>query len=190
MASRILTRPLFAPQLASPLRRAAATQIRLAATKPYSDAPHANTIISKPGHESIINSTSADAYELLVAQRKNRPIAPHLSIYQPQLTWYSSAANRITGVTLSGLIYLYFMGYAAGLPLDSATVAASFGAFPYGVKLLTKFGLAAPFTYHSWNSCRHLVWDTGRMLDLKNYYRSGYAMLAVTAATTLWLVYV
>jgi succinate dehydrogenase (ubiquinone) cytochrome b560 subunit len=33
----------------------------------------------------------------LVEQRKNRPIAPHLSIYQPQLTWYMSAFHRFTG---------------------------------------------------------------------------------------------
>lgn len=40
--------------------------------------------------------------ELLRQQRKVRPISPHLSIYQPQLTWYGSAAHRITGCAIGG----------------------------------------------------------------------------------------
>lgn len=40
--------------------------------------------------------------ELLRAQRKRRPVSPHLSIYQPQLTWYMSSAHRLTGVALGG----------------------------------------------------------------------------------------
>lgn len=33
----------------------------------------------------------------IIEQRKNRPLAPHLTIYAPQLTWYMSAFHRITG---------------------------------------------------------------------------------------------
>jgi succinate dehydrogenase (ubiquinone) cytochrome b560 subunit len=36
----------------------------------------------------------------------NRPISPHLTIYQPQLTWYMSALHRITGVAVGGGEYL------------------------------------------------------------------------------------
>jgi hypothetical protein len=43
--------------------------------------------------------------EYLRAQRKLRPTSPHLSIYQPQLTWYMSSAHRITGVALGGGMY-------------------------------------------------------------------------------------
>lgn len=35
-------------------------------------------------------------------QRSVRPVSPVLSIYQPQLTWYGSIANRFTGAGLSG----------------------------------------------------------------------------------------
>lgn len=42
-----------------------------------------------------------EALELLNEQRSLRPNSPHLTIYEPQLTWYGSIANRITGTGLS-----------------------------------------------------------------------------------------
>jgi succinate dehydrogenase (ubiquinone) cytochrome b560 subunit len=45
--------------------------------------------------------------EILAKQRLNRPVAPHLSIYKPQITWYGSALNRVTGVALSGAFYAF-----------------------------------------------------------------------------------
>jgi len=136
-----------------------------------------------------VSTTSAEEHRLLAAQRKNRPLAPHLSIYQPQLTWYGSAANRITGVALAGLIYAYFVGYGVGLPgLDVATLAASFGALPWPAKIAAKLGIALPFAYHSLNSLRHLCWDMAKLLDIKDVYRTGYAVLALTAVGTVWLV--
>ncbi|MWN16061.1 succinate dehydrogenase, cytochrome b556 subunit, partial [Escherichia coli] len=41
----------------------------------------------------------------LNARRNDRPISPHVEIYQPQLTWCSSIAHRVTGVGLSGALY-------------------------------------------------------------------------------------
>jgi hypothetical protein len=41
------------------------------------------------------------AQNILNAQRRNRPSSPHFTIYQPQLTWVGSIANRITGGALS-----------------------------------------------------------------------------------------
>ena len=44
----------------------------------------------------------AEAGSIIAAQRKNRPISPHLSIYKPQIPWVLSSLNRITGALLSG----------------------------------------------------------------------------------------
>lgn len=41
------------------------------------------------------------AVDFLNAQRLKRPSSPHFTIYQPQLTWFASIANRITGVGLT-----------------------------------------------------------------------------------------
>ena len=39
--------------------------------------------------------------EILNKQRLSRPSSPHFTIYQPQLTWLGSIANRVTGAGLS-----------------------------------------------------------------------------------------
>lgn len=57
--------------------------------------------VSRPAMEQSPDAES----ELLRQQRKVRPISPHLSIYQPQLTWYGSAAHRITGCAIGGGMY-------------------------------------------------------------------------------------
>lgn len=45
--------------------------------------------------------TADENLEMLNKQRSVRPNSPHFTIYQPQLTWLGSIANRITGVGLS-----------------------------------------------------------------------------------------
>jgi hypothetical protein len=42
-----------------------------------------------------------EATVILNTQRLKRPTSPHFTIYQPQLTWVASIANRITGAGLS-----------------------------------------------------------------------------------------
>ncbi|KAF8477543.1 cytochrome b556 subunit of succinate dehydrogenase [Kalaharituber pfeilii] len=133
-------------------------------------------------------TSSAEARSILASQRLKRPVSPHLSIYQPQLTWYMSATNRITGAILSGGLYsfalLYLISPYLGFHLESATLAASFAALPVAAKVGIKAFIAAPFTFHSLNGIRHLVWDTGRQLHLKGVYRTGYAVLGLTAVST------
>lgn len=41
------------------------------------------------------------ASDILNSQRLKRPSSPHFTIYQPQLTWLGSIANRVTGAGLS-----------------------------------------------------------------------------------------
>lgn len=89
---------------------------------------------------------------ILANQRLNRPVAPHLAIYQPQITWYLSALNRITGCTVSGLFYLYGALYLVapylGWHVETQVLAASFAAWPVVLQVLTKVAVALPFTFH------------------------------------------
>ena len=48
--------------------------------------------------QSLPSSANAG---ILNKQRLNRPNSPHFTIYQPQLTWVASIANRMTGAGLS-----------------------------------------------------------------------------------------
>ncbi|KAL8858577.1 MAG: hypothetical protein Q9178_004871 [Gyalolechia marmorata] len=129
-----------------------------------------------------------EAYALLKAQRAARPIAPHLSIYQTQIPWTLSALNRITGSILSGGFYLFGAAYLVsplfGWHLESSALAASFAELPTAVKLLLKFGVALPFTFHSFNGVRHLVWDSGREFANKSVVRTGQVVMGLTIVSS------
>ncbi|OBT63489.1 hypothetical protein VE03_08129 [Pseudogymnoascus sp. 23342-1-I1] len=135
--------------------------------------------------------TPADSYEILVKQRRQRPISPHLSIYRPQITWYASSINRITGTVLAGSFYLFGLGYLAapvlGLNLGSASLAAGFAAWPIAAKVATKFFFSLPFTFHAFAGVRHLVWDTGRQFSNKAVIRTGWTVVALTTVSSLYL---
>lgn len=121
----------------------------------------------------------------------NRPVAPHLSIYKPQITWYLSSLNRITGLILSGGFYLYGAVYVVapylGWHVGSSALAASFAAWPVAVKFATKFLVALPFTFHSLNGVRHLIWDTASMITNKAVNQSGWTVVALTMVSALGL---
>ncbi|RKF59124.1 Succinate dehydrogenase cytochrome B subunit, mitochondrial [Erysiphe neolycopersici] len=138
------------------------------------------------------NINSSESYEILVAQRKNRPTSPHLTIYRPQITWYLSALNRITGCIVSGGFYVFGAAYlvspAFGWHMDSATIAAAFGALPLAIKLGLKTLVALPFTFHSINGVRHLVWDMGKAFTNQAVIRTGWAVVGLSIFSALALV--
>ena len=47
------------------------------------------------------------------------------------------------------------------------------------------FGWSVALFYHLCNGLRHLWWDTGRGLELRSVYASGWAVVAGTVALTL-----
>ena len=131
---------------------------------------------------TTLSQSSAD--EILVQQRLRRPVAPHLTIYQPQITWILSGLNRITGVSVSGGLYVFALAYLAspllGWHLESASLAAAVATWPFVVKVGAKFLVALPFTFHSLNGLRHLAWDTGRELSNKAVQRTGWMVVGGT----------
>ncbi|KAG0147746.1 hypothetical protein CROQUDRAFT_61369 [Cronartium quercuum f. sp. fusiforme G11] len=141
---------------------------------------------------SKVSQVSGDeAMGILNQQRKLRPISPHFTIYEPQLTWYSSLANRVTGSALSIGLYAFALSYltlpAVGIPMDSDAIVQLATSAPEWSKVTTKGLLALPFTYHTFNGCRHLAWDLGYFMELKSSYTAGYAVLGATAVSTVGL---
>lgn len=136
--------------------------------------------------------TAAEASsQILAKQRLNRPVAPHLSIYRPQINWYGSMFNRITGVVLSGGLYLYGLAYlvapALGWHLGSASLAAGFAAWPVAAKFATKLFVALPFTYHSLNGLRHLMWDMVIGMSNKAIQTTGWAVVGMSVLSAIGL---
>ena len=144
-------------------------------------------------HAATANLKQDDAYQILVKQRLNRPVSPHLAIYKPQITWYLSGLNRLTGSVLSGGFYIFGAAYLAaplfGWHIESAAMASWFGSLPMLVKGSLKFMLAVPFTFHSFNGIRHLIWDTGREMSNKAVQRSGWFVVGLTFVSSGLLAY-
>lgn len=130
---------------------------------------------------------------MLVAQRKNRPTSPHLTIYQPQLTAILSSFHRITGVAMGFAFYGLTCGYAAfsilGYSPDATSIVTAFAGLPLVAKIGAKAAMAFPFVFHSFNGIRHLVWDFGKQLTVKGVYRTGYAVLGATAIFGSYLAF-
>lgn len=122
--------------------------------------------------------------------RGNRPLSPHLTIYRPQMTSISSIFVRITGNALLAATLLLIAWLlaastsAAAFEWVQCVITSWFGDLVF---LLSLWAL----WYHMLGGLRHLIWDTGRGLELKTAERMGWMMiigsLLLTAFTIIWL---
>ena len=69
-------------------------------------------------------------------------------------------------------------------------MAEVFGSSGPVTKALIKFGVALPFTFHSWNGIRHLVWDSGREFGNQNVVRTGYIVIGLSVVSAGALAYI
>ncbi len=114
----------------------------------------------------------------------NRPLSPHLQVYRPQWTSVLSILHRATGVVLSiGAVYLAWWLVAAATGGDYYEGFAWFAGSIIGNLLFMGFTFC--LFYHLCNGIRHLVWDTGRNLELEGAYTSGLVVVGAALALTL-----
>ena len=119
-----------------------------------------------------------------------RPLSPFMfpTWYRFQIMSVLSILHRLTGIALavgSILLAWWLVAVAAGGEVFAAT--HTFIASPIGVLLL--FGWSVAFFYHLCSGIRHLAWDAGYGFEIRDAYRSGYAVLAATVVLTVlaWL---
>ena len=116
-----------------------------------------------------------------------RPLSPHLQIYKPQLTSVMSISHRFTGVILSMLLILmplFFFLLALGEKYFTVLVIILDHFF---VKLIL-YGTIFVISYHLLNGIRHLFWDMGIGLRIKESYMSGYLVIILSTVTTLFFI--
>ncbi|KAI9740540.1 MAG: hypothetical protein M1834_005121 [Cirrosporium novae-zelandiae] len=177
------------------LRRLAASQSSVLAisrtTRPAAIISASPKSIVQTRYVATQNMKEDEAYSILVEQRKNRPVSPHLTVYKPQITWVPSMFNRITGSILSGGMYVFATAYLVaplfGWHLESAALAAAFGAWPLLAKVAVKMSLALPFTFHSFNGLRHLMWDMGKTINNKMVMQTGWTAVGASVVASLAL---
>ena len=116
-----------------------------------------------------------------------RPLSPHLQIYKPQLTSVMSISHRFTGVILSLLsiiIPIFFILLSLGDEyFDLLIVVLNH----FLVKLIL-YGIIFVVFYHLLNGIRHLFWDIGVGLSIRESYLSGYLVIVISIITTLFFI--
>ena len=120
-------------------------------------------------------------------ETNQRPLSPHLQIYRPQWTSVLSILHRISGVLLSVgtvLMVVWLVALAQGEQAYQAMIAFMSSA----PVLLALVGWTLALFYHLLNGIRHLLWDTGTMLELKPARASGWmvAILALVLTAIVW----
>ncbi|CAB4060844.1 SDHC [Lepeophtheirus salmonis] len=86
----------------------------------------------------------------------------------------------LTGVVYAGGLIPFLLPSNFPTFLQSLEVAPS-------LILLFKFGIAFPFAFHSWNGIRHLFWDMGIGLKIREVYSSGSLVVALALVTSVIL---
>lgn len=119
--------------------------------------------------------------------RGNRPLSPHLQIYRPQLTSITSILTRITGnaLLLGALLVVWWLLAAATsaeyFRTADAVITSWFGDLVMTLSLWALW-------YHALAGIRHLIWDTGRALDVPTAEKLGWACIGGSVLLTLLTV--
>lgn len=123
--------------------------------------------------------------------RGNRPLSPFMigPYYRPQITSMLSITHRLTGIGLGiGAVALVWWLLAAAT--DPGYFRVIDGLWTSWIGNLFWIGILWSFWYHLLNGVRHLMWDTGRGLDIPSVTRSGQAVLAGSVVLTLLVMIV
>lgn len=114
----------------------------------------------------------------------NRPLSPHLQVYRPQITSVLSISHRLSGLGLT-CAFLGLVWWLAAAAAGGESYATAIGLITGGLGRLVAFLASYAFFYHLCNGIRHLFWDAGMGFEIRQFYASGYAVVALSLLLTL-----
>lgn len=121
----------------------------------------------------------------------NRPISPHLSIYLPQFSSLFSIWHRISGLTLTMVLFTSILILETLLNSNFNFFVINFSFLHYWNIEFIYLLFIFLFSYHSLNGFRHIIWDLILFLKLKSLKLSSIFLLLlvltiVVKTTTLF----
>lgn len=116
--------------------------------------------------------------------RGNRPLSPHLQVYNLPLTAKLSILHRITGMAMIPGAVLVVWWFAAAVRSPQAFAAAD-RFLTSGLGTLVMLGSLWALAYHFCNGIRHLVWDAGHNFDLERVALANKIVLGGSGVLTL-----
>ena len=119
-----------------------------------------------------------------MSTKPERPLSPHLQIYQPMLTMTVSIIHRITGVALffATLLLAWWLIAAAAGPAYFNFVE---GLLTSAIGRLILLGCTWALIHHALGGLKHLLWDTGRGYGLDTIENLAKRTLILSIALTL-----
>jgi succinate dehydrogenase cytochrome b subunit len=117
-------------------------------------------------------------------QAVERPLSPHLTIYARQINMVMSILHRLTGAALyfGTLLLAAWLIAAAMGEQEFETVNAVFG---HPIGRLVLLGYTWALVHHMLGGMRHLLWDTGRGLQIAQV--NTLSWLTIIGSTVLTL---
>jgi succinate dehydrogenase / fumarate reductase, cytochrome b subunit len=118
-----------------------------------------------------------------------RPLSPHLSIYKLQINMVMSILHRLTGAALYfGTLLLAAWLIATAMGEVQFTYVNALFAHPLGQLVL--FGYTWALAHHMLGGVRHLVWDTGRGLQIWQVNTLCWLTIlcSITLTVAIWVV--
>ena len=113
-----------------------------------------------------------------------RPLSPHIQVWRWHLTMFTSIAHRASGAGLY-VGALILAGWAVALGAGPAAYDGYMHLLGSPLGKLVMFLLTRGVFYHLANGIRHLIWDTGKGLDVKSANFSGVVAIAFAIVATL-----
>lgn len=118
------------------------------------------------------------------SRNNNRPLSPHLDIYQYQITWTVSIMHRITGVAMT-LGLLLIVAWLVAAAFSPGLFSLIDGLLRSWIGIIIIFGSLWAFWFHFLNGIRHLFWDLGYGFNLSTVWRSGWVVVLGSIILTI-----
>lgn len=83
----------------------------------------------------------------------------------------------------------YLAAPLIGWHLESASLAAAFGALPFAAKGALKFLAAWPFAFHAINGVRHLAFDMAVGFHRQTIIKTGWYIWGASVVSGLYLAF-
>lgn len=116
--------------------------------------------------------------------RGERPLSPHLQVYRPQITSVTSIFTRITGNALIVGVLLIVWWFIAAAKGPEAFARADWVLTSW-IGDVIMFASLWALWYHALAGIRHIIWDSGRGLELATAEKLGIAVIAGSGILTI-----
>jgi succinate dehydrogenase / fumarate reductase cytochrome b subunit len=99
-----------------------------------------------------------------------------------------SITHRATGVFLSVVGAPLLLWWISAVSSGPQAYEAFWACMDGWMGKLTLFACLFSLSFHTLNGIRHLIWDTGRALDIRSAYTLGWVVLAGAVVSTAVLM--